>query len=138
MVVAFFAGGVTTPLYALFLAHTNDFLSVEDMPAASGGLIFTFGLGAIAGPLVTGWAMEIFGPYAFWPVLGLIFAGIALYALHRMKQRSSVPVEQTERYLGVLPTASPVAVEAAGAWAAEHAEAERGADAEQKSDEQTG
>ena len=50
---AFFAGGVTTPLYALFLAYTNDALSAEDMPAASGGLVFTFGLGAIAGPLVT-------------------------------------------------------------------------------------
>ena len=35
---AFLAGGVTTPLYALFLAYTNDALSVEDMPAASGGL----------------------------------------------------------------------------------------------------
>ncbi|WP_339844057.1 MFS transporter [uncultured Halopseudomonas sp.] len=137
MAIAFFAGGVTTPLYALFLAHTNDFLSVEDMPAASGGLIFTFGLGAIAGPLVTGWAMEVFGPYAFWPVLGLTFASIALYALYRMKQRSSVPVEQTERYIGVLPTASPVAVEAAGVWAAEHAEAEREAEAEFKGDEQT-
>ncbi len=36
MAAAFFAGGVTTPLYALFLAYTNDFLSAEDMPAASG------------------------------------------------------------------------------------------------------
>lgn len=129
MAVAFFAGGVTTPLYALFLAYTNDFLAAEDMPAASGGLIFTFGLGAIAGPLVTGWAMQTFGPFAFWPVLGLTFASIALYAFHRMKQRAAVPVEHTERYLGVLPTASPVAVEAAGAWAAENAEAERDADA---------
>jgi MFS family permease len=124
MVAAFFAGGVTTPLYALFLAYTNDFLSPEDMPAASGGLVFTFGLGAIAGPLVTGWAMEELGPFAFWPVLGATFVSIALYALYRMTQRSIGPVEETESYLGVVPTASPVAVEAAGAWAAEQAEAD--------------
>ena len=55
MTAAFFAGGVTTPLYALFLAYTNDYLPAEDMAAASGGLVFTFGLGAIVGPLVTGW-----------------------------------------------------------------------------------
>jgi MFS family permease len=130
MAAAFFAGGVTTPLYALFLAYTNDYLSAEDMPAASGGLVFTFGLGAIAGPLITGWAMQGFGPFAFWLVLGTTFGAIALYSLYRMTQRAVVPVDKTESYLGVLPSASSVAVEAAGAWAAEHARAERKADAQ--------
>ncbi|SDI24854.1 MFS transporter [Alloyangia pacifica] len=122
---AFVAGGVTTPLYALFLAFTNDSLSAEDMPAASGGLVFTFGLGAIAGPLVTGWAMQRIGPHGFWLVLAATFGVIALYALYRMTQREALPPEETESYLNVLPTSSPVAVEAAGTWAAEHAEAER-------------
>ncbi|MGM0741974.1 MAG: MFS transporter [Pseudomonadota bacterium] len=128
MASAFFAGGVTTPLYALFLAYTNDTLSAEDMPAASGGLVFTFGLGAIAGPLVTGWAMQGLGPFAFWLVLGATFGAIALYAAYRMTQRAVVPVEETESYLGVLPTASTVAVEAASAWSAQQAEAEREAE----------
>ena len=35
-----------------------------------------------------------------------------------------MPVAETESYLGVLPTATPVAVEAAGTWAAENAESE--------------
>ncbi|MGF1447385.1 MAG: MFS transporter [Pikeienuella sp.] len=124
MAAAFLAGGVTTPLYALFLAYTNDYLSSEDMPAASGGLVFTFGLGAILGPLITGWAMEQVGPFAFWLVLGATFLAIALYALFRMTQRAGVPVEQTESYLSVLPSASPVAVEAAGTWAVEQGEAD--------------
>ncbi len=130
MLAAFLAGGVTTPLYALFLAYTNDALSAEDMPAASGGLVFTFGLGAISGPLVTGWAMQTAGPFAFWPVIGITFGVIAIYALYRMTQRASIPLEETESYLGITPTSSPVAVEAAGVWAAEHAEAEREAEAE--------
>ncbi len=129
MTAAFLAGGMTTPLYALFLAYTNDALSAEDMPSASGGLVFTFGLGAIAGPLATGWAMQALDPFAFWLVLAATFAAIALYALYRMTQRATVPVDETESYLGVLPTASLVAVEAAGAWAAENAQAERAADA---------
>jgi hypothetical protein len=45
-----------------------------------------------------------------------------------MTQRATIPAEATESYLGVVPTASPVAVEAAGAWAAEQAEAEREGD----------
>lgn len=128
MASAFFAGGVTTPLYALFLAYTNDSLSAEDMPAASGGLVFTFGLGAIVGPLMAGWAMQAFDPFAFWLVLGATFISIALFALYRMTQRAPVPVIETESYLGVLPTATPVAVQAAGAWSAEQAEIEREAD----------
>ena len=89
MTAAFFAGGVTAPLYALLLAYTNDFLSTDEMPAASGGLVFTFGMGAIAGPLLVGWAMEGIGPFAFWIVLGATFAIMALYALYRMTQRAA-------------------------------------------------
>ena len=125
MAAAFVAGGMTTPLYALFLAYTNDFLPPEDMPAASGGLVFTFGLGAIAGPLVTGWAMQWGGPFFFWLVLGTTFALIALYALYRMTQRPGIPASQTDSYLGVTPTATPVAVEAASAWAVDQAETDR-------------
>ncbi|MCB1477542.1 MAG: MFS transporter [Rhodobiaceae bacterium] len=125
MTAAFFAGGVTAPLYALLLAYTNDFLSTDEMPAASGGLVFTFGMGAIAGPLLVGWAMEGIGPFAFWIVLGATFAIMALYALYRMTQRAAPSADETETYLGVLPTASPYTVEAAGAWAVEQTEAEK-------------
>ncbi|MBY6120927.1 MFS transporter [Mameliella alba] len=121
---AFFAGGVSAPLYALFLAYTNDFLDAEDMAAASGGLVFTFGLGAIAGPLATGWAMQVFGPGAFWLFMSGTFGAIGLYALYRMTQRAGVPVDETDSYLGILPTSSPVALEAASAWAIDQAEAE--------------
>jgi MFS family permease len=128
LAATFVAGGMTAPLYSLFLAYTNDSLSAKDMPAASGGLVFTFGLGAIMGPLVSGWAMQGLDPYAFWLVLAATFGTIALYALYRMTQRATVPVDETESYLNVLPTATLVAVEAAAEWAAENAEAEREAE----------
>jgi MFS family permease len=122
MTAAFFAGGVTTPLYALFIAYTNDYLSADDMPAASGGLVFTFGLGAIIGPLVAGWAMGQVGPSGFWLVLGATFVMIAIYALYRMTQSTVTPVDETDSYLGVLPTSSPIAVEAAAEWVTEQSE----------------
>ncbi|RDC75004.1 MFS transporter [Rhodovulum sp. 12E13] len=138
MGAAFLAGGVTTPLYALLLAYTNDYLSAEDMPAASGGLVFTFGLGAILGPLATGWAMERLSPSAFWLVLAATFICLALYALYRMTQRTAAPAAETESYLGVVPTSSVVAVEAAGAWAAEQAETEAETEAEPEAEPQSG
>ena len=51
----------------------------------------------------------------------MTFAAIAAYALYRMTQRAAAPVDETESYLNVLPTTTPVAVEAAGNWAAENA-----------------
>jgi len=125
MFSAFLAGGMTTPLYALLLAYTNDYLPTEDMPAASGGLVFTFGLGAIIGPLLTGWAMQVFGPGGFWIVMGATFVALVLYSAYRMSQRGAPSASETEAYLGVLPTASVVAVEAAGTWAADQAESEQ-------------
>jgi MFS family permease len=124
MGAAFFAGGMTTPLYALLLAYTNDNVPAEDMPAISGGLVFTFGLGAILGPLAVGFAMDATGPFAFWLVLGGTFGAITVCALYRMSQTEAVPASETEAYVNIVPTASVVAVEDATNWAVENAEAE--------------
>lgn len=124
LAASFVVGGMTTPLYSLLVAYTNDYLTPEDMPAASGGLVFTFGLGAISGPLISGWAMEQGGPYAFWLILAVTFIAIAIYALYRMTQRAATPASETESYINVIPTATAVAVEAASEWAVENAESE--------------
>ncbi|TVS01447.1 MAG: MFS transporter [Rhodobacteraceae bacterium] len=124
LATAFLAGGMTTPLYALFLAYANDWLAQDEMAAASGALVFTFGLGAILGPLVTGAAMERFGAYTFWLIMSGTFALIAGYAMWRMTQRPPMPTDETEKYVSVLPSASAVAVQAAAEWSAEQAESE--------------
>ncbi|WP_320178162.1 MFS transporter [Roseovarius pacificus] len=130
MGLAFVTGGVANPLYALLIAYANDYLEAEDMAAASSGLLFIYGVGAIAGPMVTGQMMEMAGPRGFWLFLALVFAAITGYAAWRMTRRPAVPVDETGSYLGVLPTASPVAVEAAQEWYVEQAE-EAAAEAEE-------
>lgn len=113
LVLAFIVGGVTNPLYSLLIAYTNDFLQPSDMAAASGGLLFINGLGAMFGPLVIGFLMQRFGADAFFAYIGVLFALIALYALYRMSRRAAPSVDETSRYAPVLPTASPVAMEVA-------------------------
>lgn len=120
--VAFMVGGVSNPLYSLLLAYTNDFLEPDDMAAASAGLIFINGLGAIAGPVVTGWLMSSIGPRGFWLFVGILLAAITAYALYRMTRRPSVAVAETGAYINLSPSGSPVAVEAAQEWAIGHAE----------------
>ncbi len=113
LAAGFMVGGMSSPLYALLIAYTNDFLEHDDMAAASGGLVFANGLGAIAGPLIIGWLMGAVGPGGYFAFNALLMLSLALYAAWRMTQRDTTPVEETAPYVPVLPSASPVAVEAA-------------------------
>jgi len=125
LLAAFLVGGMSNPLYSLLLAYTNDYLSLEDMAAASGGMIFINGVGAIAGPLITGWAMGFFGPMGYFLYIGVLMFSLAAYAAYRATVRPSVLVEETTSYAPVSPTASLVTVEAAHEYAAyEEEEAE--------------
>jgi len=96
-------GGTSNPLYALIIAYTNDYLDREDMAAASGGLLFVNGLGAISGPLILGWMMDLLGPGGYWIYLFVVMTAIGLYALYRMTQRD----RSTEEYESIPYAAIP-------------------------------
>ena len=112
IVVGALMGGISNPLYSLLLAYVNDYLDSSDMAAASAGLIFINGVGAISGPIVTGWMMGAIGPSGFFLFMALIFGALALYAAWRMTQRRSTP-EASGTYTAMSPTASVISVEAA-------------------------
>ena len=120
--VAFLVGGMSNPLYSLLIAYTNDFLDTTDMAAASGGLVFITGMGAIAGPLIAGWLMGQVGDGGYWLMMAILMMSISAYAAYRMTQRLAPPVDETGAYIKILPSASHVALEAAQEWAVEAAE----------------
>jgi MFS family permease len=91
---SFIIGGMTNPLYALLIAYTNDYLEPDDMAGASGGLLFVNGLGAIAGPVLTGWLMNQFGPQGFWLIIVVTMLATSIYAAIRMTQRQSAYAEE--------------------------------------------
>jgi MFS family permease len=108
LLVAVLLGGITNPLYSLLIAYTNDYLPKEEMAGASAGLIFLNGLGAIAGPLATGWLMEAIGPGGFFLFMGLLFAALSAYAAWRMTRRAAP--QETGSFAGLSPNASSLAV----------------------------
>ena len=118
---AFFIGGMSNPLYSLLIAYTNDFLEPDDMASASGGLLFLNGLGAISGPLFTGYLMTEIGPIGFFVIIAVLLGALTFYGFYRMTQRGISDVD-TSSYATVLPTTSAVAVEIAQELAIEAAE----------------
>ena len=107
-------GGTSNPLYALLIAYTNDYLDREDMAAASGGLLFINGVGAISGPFMVGWAMDHVGVHAFWGFVGALMLGLGVYGLWRMTRRSrKTAVSDLVSYAPISASASPVMAVAA-------------------------
>ncbi len=123
LVIAVLMGGISNPLYSLLVAYTNDFLDNADMPAASAGLIFINGLGAITGPLITGWIMSKIGPNGYFLFMGILFVALALYAGWRMTRRRVGRGDHPGAFAPLSPTASALAVEAVIEAAQEQGEA---------------
>ena len=121
LIVAFIIGGVSNPLYSLYIAYTNDNLEHDDMASASGGLIFLTGIGAIFGPSIVGWLLDEYGAASYFWFIGSVMAIMGSYALYRMTQTSSTAVEDTNAYAPITPTSTPVAMELAQEYAIEMA-----------------
>ncbi len=113
LIAAFLLGGLINPLYALLLAYVNDFLELDDMAAASSGLVFINGVGAIAGPVLTGWSMAILGPNGFFVYVAALLAALVLYGTWRTTRREALDLEEQGAYVSVSPSASLVAVDMA-------------------------
>ena len=118
--VSFVIGGTANPLYSLLIAYTNDHLEREQMPAASGGLLFVNGCGAMGGPIVVGYLMQHYGPNGFFVFIGLLMLAIGAYGLFRMTERSSSEqvVDQTP-FIAMSARTSAVAVDVATELAVE-------------------
>ncbi|PXW70677.1 putative MFS family arabinose efflux permease [Loktanella sp. PT4BL] len=109
-------GGMSNPLYALLIAYANDYLEKEDMAAASGGLLFINGVGAIAGPLTVGFIMDSIGDNGFWLFTAVLMASVGFYGIYRATQRSREHLETesvTVPYAPVSAASTPVAAELA-------------------------
>ncbi len=125
LAAAFLVGGTSNPLYSLLIAYTNDFLDRDDMASASGGMLFINGLGAIAGPLITGWMMGVFGSPGYFLFIAILMIALALYAGYRMTQRPAPAVSETAAYTPISPTATSVALDVAREVANTNADAEQ-------------
>jgi len=103
-------GGLSTPLYSLCIAHTNDYLNPRQMVAASGTLVMATAIGSSMGSPLTAYAMEYLGPPAFFQTIGVSLALIAVFALWRSTQREAMATEELGDFVVMAP--SPISAAA--------------------------
>ena len=115
LISAAILGGTSNPLYALLIAYTNDYLEKEDMAAASGGLLFINGIGAIAGPIIVGAMMDGLGVNGYWMFSAVLMLIMGVYAAFRMtrRSRSDIDIEDATPYAAISATSTPIVAEVA-------------------------
>jgi MFS family permease len=123
LVSAFLVGGAANPLYGLVVAHANDYLTLDDMPGASGQLIFLNGVGAMGGPILTGWMMERLGPGGFFVFIAGLMTVMLVYGVYRSFQRPAPSPSETGSFAPITLTATALTLNAAAGGSDEDAAA---------------
>ncbi len=103
-------GAVVAAVYPVSMALANDRLDPGDMVSASGGLLLSYSVGAVIGPLLAAPVMESVGPAGLFLFTAVIGVAMALHTLWRMTVREAVAPEDKAPFQMVART-TPVAGE---------------------------
>jgi MFS family permease len=82
------------PIYALSAAHMNDMVTDSGFVEAAGGLLLTFSIGAVIGPLAASTVMSLIGPPGLFAVIAAVHISTAVFVASRMKIRQATPDDE--------------------------------------------
>ena len=105
----FVFGGMQFPLYSLYIAHANDYLTPKQIVGTASMLIMVTGIGAVFGAPIVGYFMQLYGPSVFFPTLGLMHLAITAFVVLRMISRPSTPNEEQAPFIAMPARSSAIA-----------------------------
>ncbi len=82
------------PLYAIAVAHANDFAKEGEFAKIAAAILLMNGIGLAIGPLLASWAMNAISPVAMFIVTASSHGLIAAFALVRTRMRDPLPAEE--------------------------------------------
>ena len=99
IVLAGLLGAFIYPLYALCVAHTNDFVGGRNFVEASGGLMLIYGLGSVVGPLLAAVLIETNGASGLFVFVALVHIALGAFLSYRMRERLPIPVSARPEFV---------------------------------------
>lgn len=97
MLSAFAMGMAVQPLYAITVAHAFDHAAAEDFVATSSGMLLSFGIGSIAGPLIASLIMSSTGPSGLYiMIIGANVAMVAFILARVITRQAPSAAEKTD------------------------------------------
>lgn len=103
-------GVVAFAIYPLSVAHANDLVLRKRAVEVSGGLLLTYAIGAIVGPLTASMAMSLLGHGALFLHSAVAHSLIAMVMVVRWQMRPQLPRRHPEEFVAV-PRTTPAAFE---------------------------
>lgn len=122
LVLAAAFGGSIYAMYPLIVAHANDHAEPGTYIQVSGGLLLTYGVGAIIGPTVAGFCMKAFGSSGLFMVSAAAHVSMIAFTALRIGRRAPVPEEQKASFVAT-PQAKASTPETAALAVGEETEA---------------
>ena len=90
------------------IAYANDRLEPQQIVAASGSLVMVAGFGAMTGPIVIAFFMDLFDVWFYFWGIAVVFAVIFFFTLLRIGARAGVAIEN-QSALVAGPIGTPIA-----------------------------
>jgi len=110
----FVFGGLSFPLYALFLALAGDYLEPGMLVAACSKIVLINGAGSALGPLAVAVLMESAGTWAFPLFIATVHLAAASVVFMLMRRTRIIQPENSPHFAPVSSQASFIAAEMAG------------------------
>ena len=98
------------PLYALALAHINDFLEHDEIVSASSLFTRLVGVGSILGPILVSNIMVLVGSNGFFVYLFVVHGILGLFGIYRMAKRAK-PTDLESQYTPLPRNITPAGME---------------------------
>ncbi len=106
--LALLHGAFMIPLYALLLAHANDYAPNERLVEVSSSLLLVYATGAVIGPLAVAPVMEAFGIGGLFLAMAVVLGLLALVIVIRMAVRPRAARETRVEFMPVPKTTPSV------------------------------
>ena len=101
---------VCLPMYALTLAHINDFLEQDEIVSASSLFTRLVGVGSILGPILVSNIMGLVGSNGFFVYLFVVHGILGLFGIYRMAKRAK-PTDLESQYTPLPRNITPAGME---------------------------
>ena len=101
-------GAVAFPLYAIAVAHANDYVEADEYVMVSSGLLLMYGIGAIVGPFAASAMMTATGANGLFAFAAAVHLCLAVYVGYRMLRRHKPADEHHIAFGDALATAHTV------------------------------
>jgi len=107
----FLFGGAFMPVYSLVVAHGNDHADPAEFVQISSGLLITYGVGSMIGPVAAGLLIEAMGRNGLFLTVIAVFSLFVIFTAFRLTRRDAVPEEERIDYNYAPPVPSAITPE---------------------------